>query len=321
MDARAFVTHPIPESGLSVLEAAGVDCEVSGRRRPLSADELIEGLRDREGLLCLLIDRVDAHVIESCPRLRGIANCAAGFDNIDVGAAKRRGIPVSNVPGVLTETTADLAWALILAVARRVVEADRFTRAGGFRGWEMDLLPGTDVHGKTLGIIGAGRIGAAVAERSVGFRMRLIYCSRRRNERIEKDLGGERVDLEPLLRHSDFVSLHVPLTPQTHHLIGERELGLMKRGAVLVNTSRGAVVDEKALVRALRERRIAGAGLDVYEDEPRLAAGLAELPNTVLLPHIGSASRETRALMAERAARNLVAMLRGERPPDLVSDS
>lgn len=318
MAARAFVSRPIPDSGLAVFREAGIEFEQNSKEMLLSKGELISRLRDKEGLLCLLTDRVDSEVMDACPGLRGIANCAAGFDNIDVKEASLRGIQVTNTPGVLTETTADLAWALMLAVARRVVEADRFTRAGRFTRWEMNLLLGADVHGKTLGIVGAGRIGAAVAMRAKGFRMRILYCSPGRNEPVEREVGAVRVDLDRLLRESDYISLHVPLTPETRHLIGARELGLMKEGAVLVNTSRGPVVDEAALVRSLQEGRIGGAGLDVYEEEPKLHEGLKELDNVVLLPHIGSASRETRSLMATIAATNLVAMLRGERPPNLV---
>jgi glyoxylate reductase len=319
MEPRAFISQPIPVAGLELLRREGIRFEINEDNRVLPKSELISRLEEKEGLLCLLTDRIDAGVIEAATRLRGIATCAVGYDNIDLEAAARRGIPVSNTPGVLTETTADLTWALILAVARRIPEADRFTRAGLFKGWEIMLMLGADVHGKTLGIVGAGRIGTAVAERARGFRMRILYCSPERNDEIERELAAARVDLNHLLRESDFVSLHVPLTPETRHLIGERELALMKPGAFLINTSRGAAIDEAALVRALREKRIAGAGLDVYEGEPRLCEGLRDLDNAVLLPHIGSASLETRSRMAERAAMNLTAMLRGQRPPDCVN--
>ncbi len=319
MSPSALVSRPVPESALALLRGEGIAYDINAEDRPLSPGELVSRLRGREGLLCLLTDRVDDDLLSRCPSLKGIAVAAAGYDNIDAAAAARRGIQVSNAPGVLTETTADLAWALLLAVARRIPEADRYTRSGRFEGWGVALMLGADIHGKTLGIVGAGRIGTAVAMRSRGFGMRLLYCSRRRNEVMERELGARRAPLDALLAGSDFVSLHVPLTPETRGLIGERELGMMKPGAYLVNTSRGAVVDEAALVRALRGGRIAGAGLDVYEDEPRLAEGLAGLDNAVLLPHIGSASAETRARMAEMAAANLAAMLRGERAPNCVN--
>ncbi|MEJ2744641.1 MAG: D-glycerate dehydrogenase [bacterium] len=319
MEPRVLVSQPIPSAGLELLRQEGVDFDLNRDDRILPKGELISRLQGKEWLLCLLTDRIDAEVIEAAPDLKGIANCAAGYDNIDLNAAGERGIVVSNTPGVLTETTADLTWALILAVARRIPEADRFTRAGLFKGWGINLLLGADVYGKTLGIVGAGRIGTAVALRARGFGMKLLYCSPRPNVAIERELGAVRVDLDRLLQKSDFVSLHVPLTAETHHLIGERELALMKRCAFLVNTSRGAAVDEAALIRALREKRIAGAGLDVYEEEPRLCEGLRDLDNVVLLPHVGSASFETRSRMAEMSARNLVAMVRGERPPNCVN--
>ncbi len=319
MGATVFVSQPIPERGLEVLRRSGLEFEINRQDRVLPKVELISKLREKEGLLCLLTDRVDKEVLAGAESLKGIANCAVGYDNIDIEVATLRGIPVSNTPGVLTETTADLTWALILAVARRIVEADRFTRTGLFKGWGIMLMLGGDIYGKTLGIVGAGRIGTAVALRARGFRMRVLYYSKDRNELMEKELGAVQVELDDLLGEADFISLHVPLDPETHHLIGERELGLMKDSAYLINTSRGAVVDEAALVKVLRERGIAGAGLDVYEDEPDLYEGLRELDNTVLLPHIGSASLETRARMAEIAATNLVAMLRGEKAPNCIN--
>jgi lactate dehydrogenase-like 2-hydroxyacid dehydrogenase len=317
--AKILISQPIPGRGVEVLREAGIACEVNAEERVLSRDELAERLRDKDGVLTLLTDSIDDELLSALPRLKGIANCAAGYDNIDIRAAARRGIPVSNTPGILTDTTADLAWALILSVARRIVEGDRFVREGRFKQWGIRLFLGGDVCGKTLGVIGAGRIGTAVALRSVGFRMKVLYCSPEGNAQLEEKCGGRRVSFEALLKESDFVSLHVPLTDATHHLIGEKELRLMKSTAYLVNTSRGAVVDERVLVRALREGWIAGAGLDVYEREPVLSAGLADLDNVVLLPHIGSASIETRSRMAEMAARNLVAMMRGEKPPHAVN--
>lgn len=318
MPPQVFVSQPLPGRGLERLRREGIEFEVNPRDRVLPRDELIARLAGKEGLLCLLTDTIDDKVMAGAGSLRGIANCAVGYDNIDLAAAARRNIHVTNTPDVLTETTADLVWALILAVARRIPEADRFTRAGLFTGWGITLMLGRDVHGKTLGIVGAGRIGAAVARRATGFRMRILYASPRRSEALERHAGGELVTLDRLLRESDFISLHVPLTPGTRHLIGEPELAVMKRDAFLINTSRGPVVDEEALARALREKRIAGAGLDVYEREPRVPEGLKKFQNAVLLPHIGSASFETRSRMAEVAAMNLAAMMRGERPPNLV---
>lgn len=270
--------------------------------------DLLQAARRSDALVTLLTDRVDRAVLEAGPRLRIVANVAVGVDNIDVAAATRRGILVTNTPGVLTESTADLTWALILAVARRVIEGDALVRAGHFRGWDFDLLRGMELRGKTLGIVGSGRIGRAVARRARGFGMRVLMRSRSRG-----------VSLERLLKESDVVSLHVPLTPETHHLIGARELGRMKPTAILVNTARGSIVDERALAAALRKDRIAGAGLDVYEHEPRIAPGLKRLKHVVVLPHLGSATNETRRAMLDTAIRNVRAALAGRRPPNLVN--
>lgn len=258
-----------------------------------------------DALLCMLTDRIDQERLARADRLRIVANMAAGTDNIDLEAARQRGIVVTNTPDVLTDATADLAFGLLLAVARRLAWGDRLVRAGGFGGWSPTLGIGLDVSGRTLGIVGAGRIGRAVAERASGFRMRVLETRRQ---------GG--LPLHQLLEQADFVSLHVPLTTETRHLIGEPELRHMRRHAVLINTSRGAAVDEAALVRALEGGWIAGAGLDVFEHEPRLAPGLASLSNVVLAPHVGSATRATRARMAEIAARNVVAALHGEPLPN-----
>ena len=293
---RVRVSPGVPAAGLVVLEQAGLAAETG----PLELDGF-------HALLCLLTDRVDAGLLERAKGLRIVANMAVGTDNVDLEVARRLGIAVSNTPDVLTDATADLAFALLLAAARSLLWADRLVRAGGFTGWAPELGVGLDVAERTLGIVGFGRIGQAVAEWASGFRMQVL--ARRRS-------GG--VSLDELLERSDFVSLHVPLTPETHHLIGEAELARMKPTAVLINTSRGPVVDEAALVRALRERRIAAAGLDVFEREPDLEAGLAALPNVVLAPHLGSATVATRDLMAEIAARNIVACARGEPLPTAV---
>jgi glyoxylate reductase len=281
---------------MEILREAGLRVEMGG------AD--VEGV---DALLCLLTDRIDAALLERGDRLKAVANMAVGVDNIDLEAAARLGITVTNTPDVLTDATADLAFALMLAAARRLSWGDRLVRSGGFRGWEPLLGLGFEVTGRTLGIVGAGRIGRAVAERARGFRMDVLLC--------DLTFG---VPLDDLLERSDFVSLHCPLTPETRHLIAEAELRRMRPHAVLVNTARGPIVDERALVQALQEGWIGAAGLDVFEEEPRLAPGLVELPNVVLAPHIGSATFTTRGRMVEIAARNVVAVLRGEPAPNAI---
>jgi len=316
-----FVTREVPKGGLDILRTAP-DIErldINLEDRVLSRQELLARVKGRDGVLSLLTDKIDAEVMDAARGCKVFANFAVGFDNIDIRAATERGILVTNTPGVLTDATADLAWALLFAVARRIVEADRFTREGKFKGWGPMMFLGGDVTGRTLGIVGAGRIGAAVARRSVGFKMTVLYHDPRPNPDMERETGARRVDLDTLLRESDFVSIHTLLNEETRHLIGKRELELMKPTAYLINTSRGPVIDENALVEALRTKRIAGAGLDVYEEEPKLAPGLAELDNAVLLPHIASATFWTRTRMAEMAATNLLAALRGQRPPNLVN--
>lgn len=301
-----------------MLEAACGVVDVNPHDRAMTRDEFLEAVRGRDGLLCLLTEDIDDEVLDISPGLRGVAIYAVGYNNIDVDACTRRGIPVTNTPDVLTDTTADIAWALIFATARRVAEGDRYVREGRFTGWGPLLMLGSDVTGQTLGIIGAGRIGTATAARAAGFSMPIVYTSRSRSEAIER-LGARYLPLDDLLRESDFVSLHVPLTPETTHLIGARELDLMKPTAYLVNTTRGPVVDEKALVQALRDAAIAGAGLDVFEREPELEPGLADLENIVMLPHVGSGTVATRIWMGNVAATNLIAMVSGEDPPNCVN--
>jgi len=316
---KVFVTRIIPDEGLKLI-LENCDAEVWQAETPPPKEIIIEKIKDCEGILTLLTDKIDAEIMDKAPKLRIISNYAVGYDNIDVKSATQRGIMVTNTPGVLTETTADLAFALILATARRIVEADKFTRSGKWKSWGPMLFLGRDVYGATLGIIGLGRIGQAVARRAKGFNMKVIYYSRKRKEDVERELGVEYRELRSLLREADIVSIHTPLTEETYHLIGEKELSLMKPTAILINTARGAVVDQKALYKALKERRIFGAGLDVYEKEPIDADDpLMELDNVVLLPHIGSASVETRGRMARMAAGNLLAGLRGEKPPNLVN--
>ena len=319
-----FLTRLVPEPGPRLLKEAFAEVRGNFQERNLDRSELLRGVRGADALYCLLTDTIDAEVLEAAgPRLRVVSNMAVGYDNVDVPAATARGVLVTNTPGVLTETTADLAWALLLAAARRVVEGDRLVRDGGFDMWSPTMLLGGDVNGKTLGIVGMGRIGQAVARRSTGFGMRVLYT--RPSGPLDPGsvpAGAEwmHVDsLEELLRDSDFVSLHVPLSDQTRHLLGPREFELMGPQAVLVNTSRGPVVDEAALVEALAAGALGAAALDVYEREPELAPGLSALSNAVLLPHLGSATRQTRARMAEMAARNAIAAVRGESVPHPVN--
>jgi glyoxylate reductase len=319
MRPAVFVTRRIPEPGLDLLRTV-CDVDVSEEDRVLTREEIIEGVRGKDALLCLLTDDIDAAVLDASPGLKVVANYAVGYNNIDVDAATQRKIPVTNTPGVLTETTADFAWALLMCTARRVVESDKFTRAGLFRGWAPMLLLGCDVFAKTLGIVGFGRIGEAVARRASGFSMEVLYYDdRRRDPEEEGRLGVRYATFDELLRRSDFISIHVPLLESTRHLFGASEFRAMKNTAILINTARGPVVDERALVDALRAREIAGAGLDVYEAEPALEPGLIELDNVVLAPHIASASVETRTKMAIMAAENVLAALRGEVPPNIVN--
>jgi glyoxylate reductase len=317
---KVFVTQNIPQAGLDLLMK---ECEVFVNKedRVLSKGEIIERLKGMDGMVCLLTDAIDGEIMDAEPNLKVISNYAVGFNNIDVDAATERGIPVTNTPGVLTETTADFAWALLMAIARRVVEADKFTREGKFKGWRPQLLLGSDVYGKTIGIVGMGRIGQAMARRARGFDMNILYYDEYRPDpEVEKELGLTYVPFDELLQKADYVSIHVPLMESTHHLIGERELKLMKKTAYLINSARGPIVDEKALVKALQEKEIAGAGLDVFEDEPELAPGLAELDNVVIAPHIASATIETRSKMATMAAEGCLSVLKGERPVNLVNE-
>jgi glyoxylate reductase len=314
MKPGVLVTRHVFEPAIDVLRPLA-DVDYRDAHDGASESELASRLAGRVAMVCQLTDPITARLLDRAPSLRLVANIAVGYDNIDVTAASERGILVTNTPDVLTETTADFAFALLLAAARRVVEGDRFVRAGKWRAWTIDLLAGEDVHGRTLGIVGMGRIGSAMVRRALGFGMRIVYTSRREHGIA----GATRLPLSDLLAASDFVSLHVPLTAETRHLIGADELARMKPTAFLVNTARGPIVDEAALVRALRDRTIAGAALDVFEREPELAPGLAELPNVVLAPHLGSASVATRTRMCTLAAENVAAWLRGADPPNAVN--
>ena len=317
---RVFICLRLPAAGSDLLRERYQIEEVEAEGMP--EKELASRVRqlDPEGMVGMVNVPITGPVMDAAPRLRCIANYAVGYNNIDLGEATRRGLMVTNTPGVLTDATADLTMALLLAVARRLGEGERFLRAGRFSGWKADLLLGSDVHGRTLGIIGFGRIGQAVARRALGFEMTIIYSdARRADPGVESELRARYVPLDELLRQADYVTVHADLNEQTRHLIGERELRLMGPDHYLINAARGPIVDEAALVRALKSGWIKGAALDVYEHEPRTAPGLTECENAVLLPHLGSATVTARAAMAETAARNLIAALEGEVPPNLVN--
>jgi gluconate 2-dehydrogenase len=285
-----------------------------------SGEELRRLAADKDGLLATGADRIDASLLDACPNLRAVCNVAVGFNNLDIAALSERGILASNTPGVLDDTTADMTWALLLAAARRLTESERWMRAGNWKGWTNEQFLGQDVHHATLGVIGMGRIGQAVARRARGFDMRVLYCNRNRvAPEIERDTNATYASMDALLAESDFVSLNLPYTAASHHLIGARELALMKPNAILVNAARGGIIDEDALAAALRERRIAGAGLDVFEGEPSVNPALYELDNVAMAPHIGSATRATRLKMNHLAADNLDAILAGELPPNLLN--
>lgn len=317
MSEKIFLTRRIPEKGLKLL-SKDHEIVVREKRSIPTEEEIVSGLEGSAGLICLLTDPIDRDVL-SAPGLKAVSTYAAGYNNIDVEYATSRGIPVANAPGALTETTADLTFALLISVARRVVSGDELLRRGDFDGWAPMLLLGQDVHGKTLGIVGAGRIGGAVAERARGFDMRILYNNRNRDPELERRTGAEYAEFDKLLKTSDLVSLHTPLTDETRYLFGRREFELMKRTAIFVNTARGPCVREEDLVEALKEGEIWGAGLDVYEEEPEVNPRLLELDNVVLLPHLGSASRETRTGMAVTACKNMALMLGGKRPPNIVN--
>ena len=315
---KIFVTRKIPEPGLNLLRKMH-DIKVYPYDRVPIKVEIIKGLKGKDGLLCLLSDPIDEEVINSEPKLKMIASYAVGYDNINIHAATKKGIPVSNTPDVLTDATAEMAWALLFSAARRIVEGDKFTRQGKFKGWGPLLMLGKDVTNKTLGIVGAGRIGTAVALKSKGFNMKVLYYSSHRNEIFDKELNAKKVELSELLKKSDFISLHVPLTTKTHYLIGEKELKMMKKTAILVNTSRGPIINEKILIKALKEKWIFAAGLDVYENEPYVKEGLMKLDNVVLQPHSASATIDSRTKMSIMAAENMIAGLKGKIPPNCVN--
>lgn len=319
MRPRVLITRVLPEPALAVVRQA---CEVQldPLDQPLTPAALQQAVVGKQGVLCLVTDRIDAAVLEASTELKVVSTVAVGYDNIDVAAATQRGILVTNTPGVVTESTADLTWALLCSVARRIAEGDRYIRAGKWQHWTLLLMAGSDIHGKTLGICGMGRIGQAVARRAKGFHMRVLYHNRQRlDAALETELNATWVEKRTLLQQADFVSLHVPLSAATTRFIGAEELRLMRPTAYLINAARGPVVDEAALVQALQQGWIAGAALDVFENEPHVPPALQALENVVLVPHIGSASVATRTRMAVMAAENLVAVLRGESTPYVVN--
>jgi glyoxylate reductase len=316
---KVLITGRLPEAVLAGIEAAHT-VTLHREDRPMPREKLLHRIAGQDGLLCMITDTVDTALLRRAPGLKIIANYGVGFNNIDVEAATQRGIPVTNTPGVLTDATADLTFALILAVGRRVVEGDRYTRAGHFKFWAPFHFLGSEISGKTIGIVGMGRIGRAVAKRAAGFDMDILYAGRQRLPLEEENrFNATYADMNTLLARSDFVSLHVPLNEQTRHLVGAEALGRMRPDAFLINTSRGPVVDEAALCEALKHGQIKGAGLDVYEHEPAIMPGLMDLDNIVLLPHAGSATIETRTKMARLAADNLLAGLSGQKPPNCLN--
>jgi glyoxylate reductase len=316
--AKVYSTHPLFEEARKILDA---NCDIqywSGAERPSRA-ELLRLVKDREGLICLLTEKINEELLRAAPKLRIVANVAVGYDNIDVDACTKRGVVATNTPGVLDETTADFAWTLLMAVARRLGEGELLARSGNWKGWNLDQLCGADVWGKTLGIVGFGRIGRAVARRASGFQMKVIYTDAvHAPQDVEKSLNAEFRDMNALLAESDFISLHLPLLPETRGLFDAPKFYRMKPSAFLINTSRGPVVDEAALVAALENKKIAGAALDVYENEPFILPGLKR-PNVVLAPHLASASLETRTKMAVMAANSAVALFKGQRPAHMLN--
>lgn len=317
---KIYLTRQIPERGLNKIKQY-FETEVWPEYAPPPKKTIIDKVKDLDALVTLLSDKIDAEVFNAGPKLKIVSQLAVGFDNIDLQEATKRGIYVSNTPEVLTDTTADFSWALLMAVARRVVEADKYVRTGQWKvAWHPDMMTGRDIHGATIGIVGAGRIGYAMAKRATGFDMKILFYDVVPRPEIEKDFAAKKVDLDTLLKQADFVSIHVPLMKETLHLMNEQKLKLMKKTAYLINNSRGPVIDEKALYKALKEGWIAGAGLDVFEQEPTPSDNpLLKLSNIVVAPHISSASLETRSQMSQMVADNLIAFFQGKKPPNLVN--
>ena len=312
MAKKIFLSRIIPNVGMELLKNSEFDIDILYDENPLSAHDLKKRIQDVHGLICLLDDTIDASIIHSAPHLEVISNMAVGYNNIDIEYAKSKNIAVCNTPGILSQSTAELAWALLFAIARRIPESDSFMRQGHFTGWKPLLMLGGDISGQTLGVIGTGQIGTAFALMSKGFKMRVLYNGKP-NETLNKELNAENVPLDTLIKESDFISLHIPMRKENYHLIGKKEFDMMKPSAYLINTARGPVIDEKALLDALENKKIAGAALDVYENEPELTPGLSQLKNVVLAPHIGSATIPVRDRLAIMAVENCLNILRGKK--------
>lgn len=316
--SKIYVTRKIPQPGIDYL-AERYDVEVNPHDRPLTRNELLKNIRGFDGVLCLLTDKIDKEVFDAAPEVKGFANYAVGYDNIDVKAASERKIPVSNTPGVLTDATAEMAWALLFSASRRVIESDSFMRSGKWEGWGPLQFIGGDISGSTLGIVGAGRIGTAMALKSAGFGMKVLYSDGFENKVLEDKLGAKKVSFDELIEKSDYISIHVPLIPETRGLFNMDIFKKMKKTAYLINTARGPIVNESDLVKALEKGEIAGAGIDVFENEPLAAQGLSDLSNIVMTPHTASATVSSRTNMALKAASNLDAMIKGEKAPDCIN--
>ena len=317
---RVFVTRKIPDAGIRILREAGYDVNVYDDIEPLSREIFLNKIENIDALIPMLSENVDKEAMDRAVKLKIIANYAVGYNNIDINYANTKKIFVTNTPNVLTEATADLTWALILSVTKRIPEADQFVRQGKFKGWEPLLMLGDDVSGKTLGIIGAGRIGQAVGSRARGFKMNVLYYSPSEKKQFEHQIGVRRCEFDELIQKADILTIHCPLNEKTHHMINSENIYNIKKGAFIINTSRGPVIDEKALAKALESGHLGGAGLDVYEFEPEINSTLLMLKNVILLPHIGSATRDTRSAMACMAANNVKAVLNGNKPLNPVND-
>ena len=317
---RVFVTRKIPDAGIRILREAGYDVDVYDDIEPLSREIFLNKIENIDALIPMLSENVDKEAMDRAVKLKIIANYAVGYNNIDINYANTKKIFVTNTPNVLTEATADLTWALILSVTKRIPEADQFVRQGKFKGWEPLLMLGDDVSGKTLGIIGAGRIGQAVGSRARGFKMNVLYYSPSEKKQFEHQIGVRRCEFDELIQKADILTIHCPLNEKTHHMINSENIYNIKKGAFIINTSRGPVIDEKALAQALESGHLGGAGLDVYEFEPEINSTLLKLKNVILLPHIGSATRDTRSAMACMAANNVKAVLNGNKPLNPVND-
>ena len=317
---KVFITRSIPQAGIDILKKKNYEVKVYDKKQNISRNEIIKHAFNADAIITMLTDKIDDYIISRLPNLKIISNFAVGYNNIDIESASQHNIMVANTPGVLTEATADTAFALLISAGRRIVESDKFMRNGKFKGWEPMLMLGTEMRGKTVGVIGAGRIGTAFAKRCLGFGMKIIYFSRSKNNSFEEALNAKKVTLNKLLEKSDFISIHIPLNKNTFHLLGKKELSKMKPTAVLVNTARGEIVDEKELIKLLKSKQIFAAGFDVYEGEPKVDRELLKLNNVVLLPHIGSATFETRSKIAEMASLNIINTFVKKRPIHFVNE-